>query len=183
MASARRGLIPSRRTATAESTMPVDWKRSPRASVSLCVVALLGCTGTRREAQQEKPPQQTSQTPVTTPAPPSWAQGRPADLASSTLAPHVPMLTATAAKDITLDRVKLPPGFEIALWAEGVPNARSMAVGRNGTVFVGTRLIDKVYAVVDRGGRREVKVIAKGLHRPNGVAFHDGALYVAELSR
>ncbi|HVI22222.1 MAG TPA: PQQ-dependent sugar dehydrogenase [Myxococcales bacterium] len=163
--------------------MAVDWNRSPRAFVPVCVVALLGCSGARREAQQEKPPQQTSQTPVTTPAPPSWAQGRPADLASSTLAPHVPMLTATAAKDIPLDRVKLPPGFEIALWAEGVPNARSMAVGRNGTVFVGTRLLDKVYAVVDRGGRREVKVIAKGLHRPNGVAFHDGALYVAELSR
>ena len=95
--------------------MAVDWNRSPRAFVPVCVVALLGCGGARREAQQEKPPQQTSQTPVTTPAPPSWAQGRPADLAASTLAPHVPMLTATAAKDIPLDRVKLPPGFEIAL--------------------------------------------------------------------
>jgi glucose/arabinose dehydrogenase len=56
-------------------------------------------------------------------------------------------------------------------------------MGQQGTVFVGTRLVGNVYAVVDRNGRREVKTIASGLHRPNGVAFKDGALYVAELSR
>jgi glucose/arabinose dehydrogenase len=40
-----------------------------------------------------------------------------------------------------------------------------------------------VYAVVEKDGKREVKTIAKGLHRSNGVAFKDGSLYVAELSR
>jgi glucose/arabinose dehydrogenase len=52
-----------------------------------------------------------------------------------------------------------------------------------GTLFVGTRFTGNVYAVVDHGDHREVKLIAKGLHRPNGVAFKNGALYVAELSR
>jgi glucose/arabinose dehydrogenase len=125
----------------------------------------------------------TAQQPAQPPPAPPWAQGRPADMATSPLAPHTPALTAKAAKDIPLEKIKLPPGFKISLWAEGMPNARSIALGSKGTVFVGTRLIDKVYAVVDRGGKREVKVVAKGLYRPNGLAFKDGALYVAELSR
>jgi glucose/arabinose dehydrogenase len=129
----------------------------------------------RARAEEQKPPPPNP--------PPSWQQGRPAEQEASTLAPHMPSLTAKAAKDVPVDRVKLPKGFQIEVWADGLPNARSIAVGRKGTVFVGTRLVDRVYAVVDRGGKREVKVIAKGLHRPNGVAFHDGALYVAELSR
>jgi glucose/arabinose dehydrogenase len=90
---------------------------------------------------------------------------------------------AKAARDIPLDKITLPPGFQISLWAEGLPNARSLTIGQKGTVFVGTRLVGNVYAVVDRGSQREVKTIATGLHRPNGVAFKDGALYVAELSR
>ena len=115
--------------------------------------------------------------------PPTWAQGRTGEQESSTLSPHPPGMTAKPAAEIPLDKIKLPKGFEISLWAEGAPNARSMAVGKNGTVFAGTRFVGNVYAIVDKGGKREVKVIAKGLHRPNGVAYKDGALYVAELSR
>jgi glucose/arabinose dehydrogenase len=122
-------------------------------------------------------------TPVTPPPPPSWQQGRPDSMKGSTLAPNPPGLTAKAASDMKLAQIKLPPGFQIELWAEGLPNARSMAVGAKGTVFVGTRLIQDVYAVVDKDGKRTVKVIATGLHRPNGVVFHRGDLYVAELSR
>ena len=62
-------------------------------------------------------------------------------------------------------------------------NARSLTLGDKGTVFVGTRLQDKVYAIVDKDGKREVKMIASGLYRPNGVAFKDGTLYIAELSK
>jgi glucose/arabinose dehydrogenase len=117
------------------------------------------------------------------PAPPAYQQGMPPDMKGSTLAPHSPALTATPGNQIPLGKLKLPPGFKAELWAEGLPNARSLTVGSKGTVFVGTRLVDKVYAVVDHGDRREVKIIAKGLHRPNGVAFRNGSLYVAELSR
>src|SRR5262245_24053345 len=64
-----------------------------------------------------------------------------------------------------------------------MPNARSLALGDKGTVFVGSRLQDKVYAIVDKGGKREVKIIASGLYRPNGVAFKNGTLYIMELSQ
>ena len=87
---------------------------------------------------------------------------------------------------LPLSNIKLPPGFRIAVWAE-VPKARSLALGAKGTVFVGTREKDgKVYAVRDgnKDGRgEEVHVIASGLDTPNGVAFRDGTLYVAEISR
>lgn len=128
--------------------------------------------------------QQQAAQPEAAPAPPpSWAQGRPPELAGSKLAPNPPGLTAKPASEIHLDKIKLPPGFQISLWAEGMPNARSLAIGKKGTVFVGTRLVGNVYAVVDRNGKREVKTILKGLHRPNGIVFKNGALYVAELSR
>jgi len=66
------------------------------------------------------------------------------------------------------------------VFMSGVPNARSLRLGDKGTVFVSNRLLDKVYAVVEKDGKRELKVIASGLDRPNGLAFHDGTLYIAE---
>jgi glucose/arabinose dehydrogenase len=126
---------------------------------------------------------QPVQQPLPPPPPPPWVQGRPESMKNSTLVPHPPSLTAKSAAEITLDKIKLPPGFSIELWAQGLPNARSITIGAKGTVFVGTRLRDSVYAVVEVDGKRQVKTMLKGLNRPNGVAFHNGALYVAELSR
>ena len=77
----------------------------------------------------------------------------------------------------------MPQGFNIEVYAAGLTNAREMALGDKGTVFVGSRLVDKVYAIVNKDGKREVKVVASGLYRPNGVAFKDGTLYIAELSK
>ena len=77
----------------------------------------------------------------------------------------------------------MPTGFNIEVYAVGMANARSLALGDKGTVFVGSRLLDKVYAIINKDGKREVKVIASGLYRPNGVAFKDGTLYIAELSK
>src|SRR6267143_1659733 len=48
--------------------------------------------------------------------------------------------------------IKLPPGFTITVYAADVPNARQMALGPTGVVFVGSRSAGKVYAVVDRDG-------------------------------
>ena len=112
---------------------------------------------------------------------PAWKQGQPPEMTTSPLAPIPSPPTPTPAKDIPIDKVKLPPGFSISVWADGVPNARQMAWGSTGTLFVGSRLPGQVHAVVDRGGRREVKVIAKGLTQPSGIAFKDGALYVATI--
>ncbi len=83
-----------------------------------------------------------------------------------------------------LERIKLPPGFAIAVFADGVPNARSLAHGRGPVVFVGTRNRGAVYAVPYRDGRAtRVITLATGLNMPNGVAVRDGALYVAEVNR
>ncbi len=87
--------------------------------------------------------------------------------------------------DLPLDTIKLPAGFRIDVYAGDVPGARSMTFGANGTLFVGTRDEGKVYAITSKDGRKadEVIVIASGLHQPNGVAFRNGSLYVAEVSR
>ena len=80
----------------------------------------------------------------------------------------------------------LPSGFRIGVYADAVPNARQMALGPSGIVFVGSRSEGKVYAVVDRDGDARadaVHVLAQGLNNPSGVAFRDGALYVAAVSR
>ncbi|WP_236587590.1 PQQ-dependent sugar dehydrogenase [Marivirga aurantiaca] len=87
--------------------------------------------------------------------------------------------------DERLASINLPENFHISVFAE-VPNARSMALSENGTLFVGNRGEDKVYAVKDTdndGIADEKYVIAEGLSSPNGVAFKDGDLYVAEISR
>jgi glucose/arabinose dehydrogenase len=83
----------------------------------------------------------------------------------------------------------MPAGFKIEVYASGVTNAREMVLGPKGTVFVGSRNKpdgDKVYALVDKNGDQKadrVLVLAKGLNQPNGVAFHNGSLYVGEISR
>jgi glucose/arabinose dehydrogenase len=81
-----------------------------------------------------------------------------------------------------LSDITLPPGFRIDLYAADVPNARQMAAGPAGVVFVGSRSEGKVYAVVD-GDQRKVHVLASGLNMPSGVAFRDGSLYVAAVNR
>jgi glucose/arabinose dehydrogenase len=86
---------------------------------------------------------------------------------------------STYAQNPPLERIQLPPGFRIEVLAP-VPNARSLALGARGTLFVGSRSGGAVHAVAP-GGR--VSVIADGLSMPNGVAFRDGALYIAEVSR
>ncbi len=85
-----------------------------------------------------------------------------------------------------LDALQLPAGFSIEVYADKVPNARSMALGPRGVVFVSTRRDSKVYAVVDRNGDHKadkVHVVADGLATPNGVAYRDGSLYIAEIGR
>jgi glucose/arabinose dehydrogenase len=89
----------------------------------------------------------------------------------------------SAQSGLPLDRIKLPDGFKIELYASELPGARSMTLGDNGTLFVGTRQAGNVYAVTASNGGVAVRTIASGLNSPNGVAFLNGSLYVAEISR
>jgi glucose/arabinose dehydrogenase len=103
------------------------------------------------------------------------------------------LLTATllpaptrSGQELPLEKIKLPPGFEISLYAENVPDARSMALSPDGTLFVATRAAGSVYAILDRNRDNKADVVltlARGLHMPNGVAVRDGALYVADVNR
>jgi len=93
-----------------------------------------------------------------------------------------PVLHVWAA--LPLEKIKLQPGFEISVFAENVPNARSLVLGDNQTLFVGTRTEGKVYAIKHDGIKaQKIYTIASGLNKPNGVAFKNGALYVAEVNR
>ncbi|HKW36504.1 MAG TPA: PQQ-dependent sugar dehydrogenase [Burkholderiales bacterium] len=90
---------------------------------------------------------------------------------------------AACAQRLPLERIKLPPGFEISVFADKLPSARSLALGSNRIVFVGTRA-SSVYAVRYSGGKAaRVITIASDLRMPNGVAVRNGSLYVAEVNR
>ena len=91
-----------------------------------------------------------------------------------------------AGRRFQLDEITLPRGFTIRVFADSVTGARSLALGDRGTVFVGSREAGRVYALIDQdqdGAAEETLVLARDLHVPNGVAFRDGSLYVAEISR
>ncbi len=104
-------------------------------------------------------------------------------------APILSVVCSPSASDpepLPLHTIKLPPGFKISVYAGNIPNARSMVLSPKGVLFVGNRSGDKVYAVVDRNNDQkadETFVIASGLNMPNGVAFRNGSLYVAEVNR
>jgi len=95
--------------------------------------------------------------------------------------------TTLGQAKVQLNRIKLPPGFQISVWAEGVANARSIAQSPGGTIFVGTWNAGNVYALRDdnKDGKadRVITIISGLKNMPNGVAFRDGALYVAEINR
>ena len=94
----------------------------------------------------------------------------------------LPAAAQYSASALPLDKLKVPPGFSIGVWAE-VPNARGLTLGKNGTVFAGSSSEGNVYAITDTGAAREVKIVASGLNMPIGVAFKDGALYVSAVNR
>ena len=134
-------------------------------------------------AQQAATPAAAPATaPAAAPAP-SWKQGMAEGQASSPLHPFAPHMTGRPASELPIDKLKVPAGFKVEVWAEGVPEARSMTLGDKGTVFVSNRNLSNVYAIVDKDGKREVKTLLKGLNSPNGVVFDKGTLYVAERHR
>jgi glucose/arabinose dehydrogenase len=92
-------------------------------------------------------------------------------------------MTVTAPEEIPLKNLQVPTGFQIELWAHGNPGARHMTRGDKGTIFQGTRTIGRVYATMDKDGKRTSRIIAEKLVQPNGVLFHNGSLYVVAIHR
>src|SRR5215470_3718186 len=151
----------------------------PRSRIILLAAVAGGFVATATPVEAQQPPTNPSPsaapltapapTPATAPAPvpaaPPWAQARPDEAVSANLAPVVPPPIATAPDKLPLSKLKLPKNFHIEVFASGMPQARSLRIGDRGTVFVSTRLLDRIYAVAS-SSRPEVKTILTGLHRP-----------------
>ena len=116
--------------------------------------------------------------------PPDWFLGDET-VAQKGLAPPVGPATPAPLSELqdNLKKIKLPPGFKIEVYASGVPEARQMAWGNDGTLFVGSYNATNVYAVMDQDGKHVVKTILKGLNMPTGVSFQDGSLYVIAIDK
>jgi len=152
---------------------------------------LLVLPASAQQPPASAPPASTP--PAAAPAAPAAAQplppgspliGRPdGNAAAAKLAPVAPPPLPAAADKLPTAKLKLPPGFNIEVYASGIANTRSLRVGDKGTVFVGTRFGNKVTAIVKKDGKTEIKTVAEGLYRPNGLAYHKGTLYIAELSQ
>ena len=130
-------------------------------------------------AQQSAPG--ATPAPLPSPTTSSVLQDRPKSEEAQKLAPVAPPPIATAADQIPIAKLKAPNGFKLEVYAS--VNARSLARGDKGTIFVSTRLLDKIYAITEKNGKREVKSLFSGLFRPNGIAFRNGTLYIAELNK
>lgn len=97
--------------------------------------------------------------------------------------------TAGQAQDdepLPLQKLRLPAGFKIEIYARNVPGARSMTLSPRGTLYVGTREVNKLYAIPDADHDKKgdtVITLASNLNQPNGVEFKDGSLYVGEINR
>jgi glucose/arabinose dehydrogenase len=116
--------------------------------------------------------------------PPAWHQGKNAKQADSKLAPHAGKMTETPAGEIPISKLKLPRGFKAEVWATGLPGGRAMAVSDDGKkVYVGTRVIGRVYEVSDEGAKRTVRVVVDKLTQPSGVAMNKGSLYVFAIDK
>jgi len=94
-------------------------------------------------------------------------------------------MPACAAADTAevLEAVKLPQGFKIQLYAN-VPGARTLvSVPELGLIYIGSRRGNAIHAIRNDGNDREVFKAAGGFKVPNGIAWKDGWLYVAEQHR
>lgn len=156
-------------------------RRPSRTCVSLaCGASMLAMLPAAALAQQPAAPPGATTKPIEQPR---WMQGQPPEMKGSPLAPIAPHLTGRPSSELPISKLKVPAGFQVEVYAEGIPDARSLALGDKGTVFVSNRNLKDIHAIVDRGGKREVKKVLTGLDTPNGIAFRDGTLYVAEHTR
>ena len=150
------------------------------ASIPLAAALLAACA-TPIAPAPAAPPANTSAAPAA--PPPAWQQGRSSAMASSPLAPVAGKLTVTAAADIPISKLKLPPGFKAEIWATGMPGARAVVRGDNGKYYVGTRGIGRVYEITDTGTSRTNRVVVDKLNQPAGVEFQNGSLYVMAIDK
>jgi len=140
------------------------------------LVTSLGLTLPTIIQSQEKPAPNVQPMPTLVPGRPEIPSAEVAKTLRGVPQPPFP----TPAEKLQIGQLKMATGFKLEVYASGIANARSLRIGDKGTFFVSNRVLDKVYAIVERNGKRETKVIVSGLDRPNGLAFHNGTLYIGE---
>jgi hypothetical protein len=124
----------------------------------LLLSVLLDATPASGQQTGDKPASPDAAKPLPSQQPqPTTVPGRP-DIPNAEVAKQLrnvaPLPFGAPAHKLPIAQLKLPKGFEVEVYASGIPNARSLRLGDNGTLFVSNRVLDKVYAVVDRNGKR-----------------------------
>jgi glucose/arabinose dehydrogenase len=142
----------------------LSWWRGPAAvalAAAFCFAAHVAVAQEKKEEEE-----------------PFWAKGRPKEGVGAKMAPvAAPPVPVPADK---LPKLKAPAGFKVEVYQSGILDARALRRGDKGTIFVSSLFVaGKIYAVVDKGGKREVKTVLSGLELPSGIEFRKGALYVA----
>ncbi|GEP56909.1 PQQ-dependent sugar dehydrogenase [Reyranella soli] len=154
-----------------------------KACLAGVIAAVFGCASMAVQAQELKKYDSSGKDFWLKP-PPDWFLGdENKEQKGQTPNPGQPTPTPKAELDKILAGIKLPPGFKIAVWADSVPQARQMAWGDKGTLFVGTFDKGTVHSVSGPDGQKVVKPFITGLRMPTGVAFQDGALYVVDIDK
>ncbi len=146
-------------------------------------LAAIASPAEAQQAPASPAPAAAPPAPVIAPGKPSWTQGMPEGPGAATLAPVAALPIPTPIEKLPVSALHLPKNFHLEVYQAGLPGARSIRIDDKGTVFVSTRVLDRVYAIVNRNGKREVKTLVKGLHSPNGIVLHDGTLFIAEINK
>lgn len=93
---------------------------------------------------------------------------------------------AVPPPDAATQRISVPEGFHITIFAEGLPGARFMAFAPDGSLYVSLIASGRIMRLPDddHDGRVDVtQLVADNLRVPHGLEWHDGWLYVAQLDR
>jgi len=143
----------------------------------------LGFAGAHALAQQMTGPQTKPPTEAEVKARSATGGYHPKQMKNPNLSGHAARLTETPLSEIPVDKIKVPKGFKVEVWAHGMPGVRMMARGSKGTIWAGTRTIGRVYEIKDNGKERTHRILAQKLTQPNGVAFQGGNLYVMAINR
>jgi glucose/arabinose dehydrogenase len=143
----------------------------------------LGFAYTHAPAQQMSGPRTTPPSEAEVKARTSTGGYHPKQMKNPNLSGHPARLTETPLSEIPVDKIKVPKGFKVEVWAHGMPGVRMMARGSKGTIWAGTRSIGRVYEIKDNGKERTHRILAQKLTQPNGVAFQGGNLYVMAINR
>src|SRR6266849_5394227 len=152
----------------------------------LALAAIFVVAGAGQAAAQDKPLKkyESGTKEFWTHPPDHWFLGDETEAQKGLAPPSGPPTGASEAElAAMMKKIKLPPGFQIEVYAPGVLQARQMAWGDKGTLFVGSFDLGNVYAITDTGGKKEVKTVLKKLNMPTGLAFKDGALYVIAIDK